>query len=140
MVVGDTTLWGEWLTIWPSGGWVLLLLPATLRSRSALAASFLAAFTILTTEWPRWPSSGPVAGEKLRLVVWNVGADVGFLESAADLEPDVWMVQEFVKPLSLPSAYRMHATVDPAVITRLPVQVLPARHTRSHRLSRPRDG
>ncbi len=127
LVVGDTTLWGEWLSIWPSFGWVLLLFPATVRARSILAAGLLAAFAIMTTEWPRWPKADPPPGEKLRLVVWNVGADPGFLEAASDLRPDVWMLQEFVRPRALPSAYRVHATVDPAVMSRLRADVLPTR-------------
>lgn len=127
LVVGDRTVWSEWLAIWPSSGWVVLLLPATVRARSAVAASMLAVFALATTEWPRWPDVAELPGEKLRLVSWNVGADSGFFAAAADLDPDVWMLQEFARPRWLPSKFSVQASVDPAVIAKLPVEVLPTR-------------
>lgn len=124
--VGDATAWGEWLTIWPSIGWLVLLLPAALRARSVPALLSLGLLTALTVEWPRWPAH---RAEKraLRLVVWNVASETGLAERVVDLEPDVVMVQESMPLRSLPAGYTWHQAFDPAVLSRLPVEPLPSR-------------
>ena len=125
---GDVTLLGEWLTIWPSVGWLVLLLPAALRSRSRLALLSLALVVAFTIEWPRLSATpAPPQKRALRLVVWNVASEPGFAARVMDLAPDVVLVQEATRPRALPPGYAWLETVDPAVLSRLPVEQLPSR-------------
>lgn len=127
-LVGDSTLLGEWLTIWPSLGWLVLLLPAAIRARSRLVLASLGVMVALTVEWPRLRTpAGPPAPRQLRLVVWNVASEPGFAERVLDLAPDVVLVQEARRPRSLPPGYVWHETFDPAVLSRLEVEPLPSR-------------
>ena len=128
LLVGDTTVWGAWITIWPAIGWGVLLLPMVVRSRSLLAGGLLVLVVSVTTEWP-WPLAPDRVPDKpdgaLRVVIWNVAGRAGFLDELEDLRPDLVLVQEESRPPRLWPGYTWHGAFDPGVVTRFPVQVLP---------------
>jgi endonuclease/exonuclease/phosphatase (EEP) superfamily protein YafD len=149
-VLGDTTLLGECLTVWPPALWCAVLAPRLAlvawrgrRRETAAAAGVMAAFLAATTEWrsllprPRSPlrerfdrarrSGDPRA---LRVVSWNVAGRLP-LDDLAPLEPDLVLVQEApLGDVSLEGAwsrYRWATSFDPAALSRHPVRVLPSR-------------
>jgi endonuclease/exonuclease/phosphatase (EEP) superfamily protein YafD len=150
LFVGDRTVWGEWLTIWPPALWVLpLALAALLLNRLARMPSrllsqlvLLAAFLGATTEWrallrredealaaafdalrARPDPAGPLA---LRLVSWNV-ANLVLLDRIEALRPDLVFLQEDA-PLGSLSGYwagfRWIDTGELGVLSRHPIRPL----------------
>lgn len=123
-IVGDTTVWGEWLTVWPALGWLPLLLPALLRYRNWSGLACLLLGIGLLTEWPRLPHSGDGTAPRLRVVVWNVAGHADFLDAIRDLEPDLVLTQESATPPALWPGYAWKAGEDPAVVSRYPIHAL----------------
>ncbi len=149
LVVGDSTWWGECVTVWPPFGWCFLLLPRlgllAWRRRwveLGLSVAVMVVFLGLTTEWKSLfrPAPGETArldesrhrgeGTVLRVVSWNVagGSELGDLEP---LDPDLCLFQEcgFGRvALSGPWAgYQYVSGLDPATLSRHPVTPLPTR-------------
>jgi endonuclease/exonuclease/phosphatase (EEP) superfamily protein YafD len=125
-LVGDRTLWGEWITAAPPVVWGVLLLPSAVRLRSAILLAAIVLFVALASEWPRFgPGKEPTAGA-VRLVSWNIGAgNSGWVEAALTLEPDLVFVQEGMKPAAVPEGYHWYGTLDPGTLSRFPAEVLP---------------
>ncbi len=127
-IVGDRTVWGAWISVVPSIIWVVLLLPTAIRLRRWLLGAFLAGFLLLTTEWPRVGGATVEPEDTLRLISWNIGAgNTNWVESLKGYAPDIVLVQESVKPLEIWDGFRWHGSLDPGVLTRFSVEVLPTR-------------
>ena len=122
--VGDSTVWGEWLTVWPPVGWLPILTPALLRYRNWLGLALLLVVIAFLSEWPRVDSAAATRGPGLRVVVWNVAGNASFLEPLADLHPDLILTQESAPPDALWEGYTWHAGEDPSVVSRFPIRVL----------------
>jgi vancomycin resistance protein VanJ len=122
---GDSTVWGEWIAVWPSFGWVVLLLPAAIRARSLLGLAALTGFLALTAEWPRFGRPDTGAAD-LRIVVWNVASEPRALAAVWPLEPDLVLVQEAMPPRELPASYSWHEAFDPAIASRLALTPVPS--------------
>ena len=126
LFVGDQTFWGAWISIAPPALVSLVLVPIVIRLRSWAGAALLVAFFTFTTEWPRFGSETNAAGDTLRLVSWNIGAgNTNWASAAMPLEPDIVLVQESSKPVSLWDGFQWSGTPDPGTLTHFPVKVLP---------------
>jgi endonuclease/exonuclease/phosphatase (EEP) superfamily protein YafD len=126
-LVGDRTAWGEWISVWPTVGWLVLFAPAVLCYRAWLAGAVLLAFVAGTTEWPGATRSAVVAERDLRVVVWNVSGNPAFLDAVADLEPDLVLAQESIRPPKLPRDWVWKGGLDPGTASRFPLKVLDSR-------------
>lgn len=125
-VVGDRTLWGEWITIAPPLVWIVLLLPTAVRLRSIAFATLLLAFGAVTMEWPRWGTSAAASEDTVRVLSWNIGAgNSEWAEAARAYEPDIVLVQEGMKPLAPWDGYHWYGTPDPGALLRFPAEALP---------------
>lgn len=138
--VGDSTFWGECLTVWPPFVWCAVFAPraAILASRRRgleLAGVTLAAlvFLALTVEWrsvfrPSPPQAAASAG-RLRIVSWNVAGAMP-LDDIADLHPDIAFLQEIgsidKKRLEAGpfAGYRWKGELDPGTLSRFPIDRL----------------
>lgn len=125
-VGGDRTLWGAWITVAPPLVWVVLLLPTAVRLRSVAFAFCLVGFAAITMEWPRSPSSGHGSEDTIRVLSWNIGAgNSAWAESAQEHTPDIVLVQEGMKPLTVWDGYHWYGTPDPGALLRVPAEILP---------------
>ncbi len=125
-IVGDRTVWGAWISVVPSVIWVVLLLPTTIRLRRWLLGALLAGFLLLTAEWPRMGGATVKPEDTLRLISWNIGAEnTDWIESLKGYAPDIVLVQESIKPVEIWDGFRWHGSLDPGVLTRFSVEVLP---------------
>jgi endonuclease/exonuclease/phosphatase family metal-dependent hydrolase len=142
--VGDTTWWGECVTVWPTLGWLVLVTPRLAlwahrrQWRNVVIVASLAITLILsTTEWlsvfrrsgPSAPS-GRVSG--FRVVTWNVAGGMP-LDELDDDAPDVALLQEIG---SMPAsskrpprfaAFEWLADFDPGTLSRTSMARLPTR-------------
>lgn len=146
-VLGDTSLVGEWLVIWPPAGWLLLLAPRLglllyrgLRREAGLLAVAATSFVLATTAPEllpvarRTPTLTPAHGSQgraLRVVTWNVSAQTP-LDVLAPLDPDLVLFTEcgHLQPAAEHPAFRSYQRVfglDPCALSRYPVHVLPTR-------------
>ncbi|HXV61674.1 MAG TPA: endonuclease/exonuclease/phosphatase family protein [Vicinamibacteria bacterium] len=125
--VGDKTFWGDWLSIAPSAIWALFLLPTVALLRSRMAFLFLLGFTLATTDWPGHVgarASSP--SDTIRVVSWNIGAEnAEWADAVRSLKPDIVLVQESSKPLSVWKGFDWYGTPDPGTLTRFPAEILP---------------
>jgi endonuclease/exonuclease/phosphatase (EEP) superfamily protein YafD len=127
-LVGDRTWWGEWFSIWPPVGWLVLALPAVTRRKNWLALLLLAALVGLYGEWPRLGRSVDPPSGAVRVVTWNVAGDPAAWRHLEPLRPDLVAVQESAgPPRPIWEGYEWHGTSDPAVLTRFPALPLPTR-------------
>lgn len=127
-LVGDRTWWGEWVSIWPPVGWLVLGLPALVRNRSWLGLGLLVLLVVVYGELPRRGSGEAARVDAIRLVSWNVAGDPSAWDHLRGFEADVIAVQESPGPPADPWAgYEWHGTFDPAVLTRFPARSLPTR-------------
>ncbi len=148
VLVGDRTVWGEALTIWPPVLWVALLAPVAALAwlagarRPCVACAVASGLVVLFgTEWTgvarRPDAAGGLrleaarrAGRALRVVSWNVAGQV-LLDDLASLAPDLCLFQENATPTAAQrsdprwSQYTWIAGDDPAAWSRFPVHVLP---------------
>lgn len=65
-LVGDRTWWGEWFSIWPPVGWLVLALPAVTRRKNWIALLLLGALAGAHGEWPRLGSGSWARGQSHR--------------------------------------------------------------------------
>jgi endonuclease/exonuclease/phosphatase (EEP) superfamily protein YafD len=125
-LVGDRTVWGEWIAVAPPVLWGILLLPSVVRLRSWLLLAAVAAFVLLASEWPRLGVSASAPSGTLRIVTWNIGAgNRGWVDAVETLDPDIVLVQEGMKPARIQEGFHWYGTLDPGVLSRFPAEVLP---------------
>jgi endonuclease/exonuclease/phosphatase (EEP) superfamily protein YafD len=125
-LVGDRTLWGEWISAAPPMIWGVLLLPSAVRLRSGMLLAAIVLFVALTSEWPRLGPGAEPPARTLRVVSWNIGAGNGdWAEAVLALDPDVVFVQEGMKPAAIPEGYHWYGTLDPGTLSRFSAEVLP---------------
>jgi hypothetical protein len=125
-LVGDRTIWGEWVSVAPPVVWGVLLLPSVVRLRSRILLVALVAFLALTSEWPRFGGENTKSTETIRVVSWNIGAgNATWAESVMRLEPDIVLAQESMKPVAIEDGYHWYGTLDPGTLSRFPAEVLP---------------
>lgn len=126
LFVGDSTVWGAWISVAPSIVWVVLLIPTAIRLRSWTAAIFLAVFLLTTTEWPRLEHEEGDPDDTVRLVSWNIGAgNTHYLDELKAYEPDIILIQEGMKPGEVWEGFEWYGTPDPGALMRFPGKVLP---------------
>lgn len=126
ILVGDTTIWGEWLSVAPPIVWGVLLLPSAVRLRSWVLLAFIVSFLVLASEWPQTRTTAAPAVPTVRVVTWNIGAgNVGWAEPVKELQPDIVLVQESTKPALIDDGSRWYGTIDPGTLSRFPTEVLP---------------
>jgi endonuclease/exonuclease/phosphatase (EEP) superfamily protein YafD len=127
-LVGDRTWFGECVAVWPPLGWLVLLLPAVVRTRSATLAVLLLLLAGLHGERPRLGSDTPPAAQALRVITWNVAGDPAALQHLRELNPDIVLLQEMAgAPRQGWEAYQWTAGFDPATLSRHPARRLPTR-------------
>jgi endonuclease/exonuclease/phosphatase (EEP) superfamily protein YafD len=150
LTVGDSTWWGEIVTIWPPFGWCFILAPRlgllAWRRRfveAVLTVTFMAAFLAATVEWRsliRRPDASATArfdearrhgdATALRVVSWNVagGAPLADLER---LDPDLCLFQESalggVTLSGRWTGFHYLSGLDPATLSRHAFTPLPTR-------------
>jgi endonuclease/exonuclease/phosphatase (EEP) superfamily protein YafD len=125
-LVGDRTVWGEWVSVAPPVVWGVLLLPSVVRLRSWILLVALGAFLVLTSEWPRFGGGDASSEETIRVVSWNIGAgNTTWAESVLRLEPDIVLAQESMKPVAIEEGFHWYGTLDPGTLSRFPAEVLP---------------
>ena len=151
LFIGDTTWWGEWLTVWPPLLWLaptapLAVLPLLRRKCKALAIALalLAAHGAVWTEWrplirELMPPPEDQPGDVV-LATWNVaigGGGLGAVLQSLEAYPeaDVWLLQEAPEPdeadvaallVGRWSDYQWASAGDCAVLSRLPLEDLGA--------------
>ena len=124
--VGDRTLWGEWISVAPPALWGVLLLPSAVRLRSFVLLGALGAFLAVTSEWPRFGAGEAFSLETIRVVSWNIGAGNGaWADAVMQVDPDIVLVQEGVKPVAIEDGFHWYGTLDPGTLSRFPAEVLP---------------
>ncbi len=127
-LVGDRTWWGEWVSIWPPLGWLVLLLPAVIRTRSRIGLALLLLLMGLYAEWPRFGRAFNPPDDAIRIVVWNVAGDARSWDHLRALNADLILVQESAGGPPGPwEGYEWHGTLDPGVLSRFPAEPLPTR-------------
>lgn len=139
--VGDRTLWGECLTVWPPLLWCAVLAPrlvvVVVRRQGkevAIALGVIAAFLAVTMEWPRLgvrKTAAPAGALTLRVVSWNTAGGIP-LDQLAALQPDICLLQEIghVSPADLRGFWQgwvWRQAFDPGMLSRFPATRLPAR-------------
>jgi len=125
-LVGDRTWWGEWVSIWPPIGWVVLLLPALVGTRSRLGLALLLLLLGLYAEWPRFVGAVTPPDGVIRVVTWNVAGDARSWDHLRALNADLILVQESAGGPPDPwEGYEWHGTLDPGVLSRFPAEPLP---------------
>jgi endonuclease/exonuclease/phosphatase (EEP) superfamily protein YafD len=127
-LVGDRTWWGEWISIWPPIGWLVLALPATFRLRSGWGLALALLLVALHTDRPRFGPEAQARRGSLRVVSWNVAGDPRSWGYLREVGADLIAVQESAGPP--PEAwegYEWHGTLDPGVLSRFPAEPLPTR-------------
>lgn len=143
--VGDTTWWGECITVWPTVGWLMLLSPrlALWSYRRQwrdviLVTSFAIALILWTTDWfsllRRPESAATVSGrpDGFRVITWNVAGGMPLDELDTDA-PDIALLQEIggmPPPEKRPSRFATFdwlADFDPGTLSRTPIVRLPTR-------------
>ena len=127
-LVGDRTWWGESVSIWPPIGWLVLLLPVIIRTRSPLGLALLLLLMGLYAEWPRLGGAGTRPDEAIRVVVWNVAGDPRSWDHLRALDAELILVQESAGGPPEPwEGYEWHGTLDPGVLSRFPAEPLPTK-------------
>jgi endonuclease/exonuclease/phosphatase (EEP) superfamily protein YafD len=140
--VGDRTVWGECVTVWPPFLWCALALPRlvllALRRRArelAACVALILAFLASAVEWRSLLRSrplGPVAeGTRLRLITWNVAGQMP-LEQMEPLAPDLCLLQEIggLPPDAVQGFWKgwhWREALDPGSLSRHPIERLPTR-------------
>ena len=150
--VGDSTVWGEWLTIWPPVGWgALLIVRASVlwleRQMQSALATVLAAILLVgaTTEWRSllrrpMPVSSPAVGvdtvpnprtRVVRVVSWNVSGGAP-LDALVSLRPDICFLQEIgalcqgVGRAPVWNGSDCLEGLDPGLVSRFPLRRIPS--------------
>ena len=140
-MVGDRTLLGELLTIWPPELWALAAVGIAallaLWDRRGAAVTLVAVVILIVTvsEWRSlfrpWDPAKTRGSGVIRLVTWNVARspDLSALSSVA---PDIVLFQE-AAPIAdqvagspFRNGFHWVATLDPAIFTRFLVETLPS--------------
>ncbi len=143
-MIGDTTWWGECVTVWPTVGWLILLMPrlalwAYRRQwrNFVLVASLALVLVLSTTEWlsvfrgSRSLAASDRAGG-FRVVTWNVAGGMPLDELVSDA-PDIALLQEIggmPAPERRPerfAGFSWLADFDPGTLSRTSIARLPTR-------------
>lgn len=142
--VGDSTPWGEYLTIWPAMLWLFPLVPMVaglamgtkdrrwLLGGIAGTLLFLLAHQEFRTVLRRGGLDQPKPAGVLRVVSWNVGgSNRGYdaiVSELAQFDPDLILLQEspdVAAGTAPPEAWHVEYAGDCAILSREPITVLP---------------
>jgi hypothetical protein len=126
--VGDSTIWGEWISVAPPVVWAVLLLPSVVRLRSWTLLAFVTLFLLGTSEWPRIGGRKAPPAQTIRVVTWNIGAgNKDWAQAVRRLTPDIVLAQESMKPAAIDEGFRWYGGLDPGTLSRFPAEVLESR-------------
>jgi endonuclease/exonuclease/phosphatase (EEP) superfamily protein YafD len=154
LFIGDKTVFGEYITVWPPILWIFILIPFSLMflifgryTYCGYAIIGIAIFLLLTEEWhslfrvsgnhPPTPQQSVSNSTKipLRIIVWNVNGAGGkkLLSTLESYQPDICLLSEApnldIKSISSTGywkGFRWIYAGDCGTLSRYPIQELPS--------------